>query len=102
MAWNYRVVHAVYKPGTPDEDHTYSLHEVYYNDRGEITLWSKDSISAIGGTADELLADLTRMAEAHKKPVLEWDELPGAVAHNSPCSFGRDGFFEYPPAKTEK
>ena len=82
--WNYRIVHRLYRPGTPQEENSYSIHEVYYNEQGDINLWSKDSISAIGGTVDELLADLGRMAAAHKKPTLEWEQMPGGDSRPMP------------------
>ena len=71
MPWNYRVIH---RKHANDED-TYAIHEVYYNDYGEITLWSQDGIEPAGLTLEELRADIDMQRAALTKPILEWKEL---------------------------
>lgn len=78
MSWNYRVIH---RKHANDED-TYAIHEVYYNEYGEITLWSQDGISPMGGTLEELRTDIYMQRAALTKPILEWDELEAQAQKN--------------------
>lgn len=74
MTWNYRIVHEV-KTVRGITDETFSIHEVYYNDDGNIDLWSVDPIEPQGCSADDLMEDLCHMMEALTHPVLEKSEL---------------------------
>ena len=59
VSWNYRVVH---RPGS--EDTCYSIHEVYYDDEGRVTLYSVAAIAAMGDTVEECQYDLSLMHDA--------------------------------------
>lgn len=71
MSWNYRVIH---RKCRGDED-VYTIHEVFYDDGGKIKLWSQDGVSPMGGTLEELRADIYMQRAALTKPILEWEKL---------------------------
>lgn len=66
MTWNYRVI---------EDKEVFRIHEVYYNDTGEITAISEDPIVPEGETLEELKDDLEYYFAALKNPVLKKDEI---------------------------
>ena len=70
MEWDYRVI--LYDS---DENHCYKIHEVFYDERGEIIAVTEEAIEAMGDTLEDLVADLLLMAQAAEKPVLSRREL---------------------------
>ena len=66
MTWDYRVI---------EDKENFRIHEVYYNDAGEITAISEDSIAPEGETLEELKDDLKYYFAALKRPVLKKDEI---------------------------
>lgn len=81
MSWNYRVIE---KDGfLPRELQTYKnekvtfyeIHEVYYDNEGNITMFSADPISPYGDDLDDLAKDLEKIKEALKKPVLKYSDI---------------------------
>lgn len=70
--WNYRVVKRTY----PDNSTGFCIHEVYYDNDGEIEFWSTNPTSAFGETDQDLIDDLRLMSEALGLPVLDYDALP--------------------------
>jgi hypothetical protein len=82
--WDYRVVHqrtlqpvpAVANPTLPTEAHTYTIHEVHYED-GTPIAWVARPTAPQGETLPELRADLEALLAALDKPVLELSEMPG-------------------------
>ena len=58
--WNYRII----------ENAGYAVHEVYYDDEGNPTSWTANSVGIIGDTFDEICRDLKLYAKAFEKPVL--------------------------------
>lgn len=80
--WNYRVVEkdVTYKIDCSEmeyENVSYSIHEVYYDEDGNITMWSAESISPYGEVCvKDLEHDLKFMLEACSKPVLKESDLP--------------------------
>ena len=66
MTWNYRVI---------EDKEKFRIHEVYYNDAGEITAISEDPIVPEGETIEELKDDLEYYFAALKSPVLKKDEI---------------------------
>ncbi len=80
--WNYRVVEKNIKDKIDCsemeyENVSYSIHEVYYDKDGNITMWSAESIIAYGeGCVKDLKADLEYMLEACSKPILKESDLP--------------------------
>lgn len=72
MTWNYRVVR---QPMSQPNTFHYSIQEVYYDEDGNIEFISECEITPYGETLDELLSDYARMAEAFKKPVIDYNTL---------------------------
>ncbi|HQU30657.1 MAG: hypothetical protein HRU72_02205 [Planctomycetia bacterium] len=66
MPWNYRVI---------EDKGKFRIHEVYYNDAGEITAISEDPIAPEGETLEELKDALEYYFAALKRPVLKKDEI---------------------------
>jgi len=66
--WNHRVVQN-------DKDGLLQIHEIYYNDNGEIWLWS-NPVTPSGETIDELKNDVEYFIAAFDKPVLNTRDLP--------------------------
>lgn len=70
MTWNYRVI---------EDKEVFRIHEVYYNDAGEITAISEDPIVPEGETLEELKDDLEYYFAALKNPVLKKEEIKFAL-----------------------
>lgn len=80
MVWNYRVVRKENKGPfvTEDERYAYGIHEVYYNDAGEIESCTVEPVDPYGTTEGELFDCMAKMNDALKKPVLDYDtDIPG-------------------------
>ena len=80
--WNYRVVEkdVIYKIDCSEmeyENVSYSIHEIYYDEDGNITMWSAESIIPYGeNCVKDLEVDIKFMLEACSKPVLKESDLP--------------------------
>jgi len=77
MNWGYRIVHRTYQ--MPKElgggvEHMYAVHEVYWDDGGAYSI-TEDPVAALGDTFEEAKDDYRLMAEAFRKPVLEWSDF---------------------------
>lgn len=66
MVWNYRVI---------ENDKMFYIHEVYYNDNGDITAISEDPMHPHGETLEELKNDMKYFLQAFNRPVLKKDEI---------------------------
>jgi len=66
MVWNYRVI---------EHDRFFAIHEVYYNDKGDITAISEDPMHPQGETLKELKNDMKYFLQAFNRPVLKKDEI---------------------------
>ena len=75
MSWNYRVCKETYKPGTPQEEVSFEIKEVYYNKSGEIWAVSENGASVYGETPDEVNEVLEKMNRATNKEVIDLDTL---------------------------
>lgn len=64
--WNYRVI---------ESEEVFRIHEVYYNQKGEITAFSENPITPLGDTLDELRGDLEYYMQALDRPVLKKEEI---------------------------
>ncbi len=69
--WNYRVV----KSKLDNCEDWYGMHEVYYDDEGNINAISEDAISIEGESLKDLGKILEWMSSAMHKPVLNEDEI---------------------------
>ena len=77
MSWNYRVIRK--DTGHSEEPYYYQIHEVYYDEDGEVESWSEDPIKPGGTDLPELGGDLGYMVTALSKPALIWEELEAAA-----------------------
>lgn len=66
MTWNYRVI---------ESEDMFHIHEVYYNNKGEITAISENPIAPAGETIEELKSALTYYQQAVKRPILKRKEI---------------------------
>lgn len=66
MIWNYRVI---------EHDRFFAIHEVYYNDKGDITAISEDPMEPSGQTLEELKGDLEYFLQVLNKPVLKKNKI---------------------------
>ena len=65
--WNHRVIH---KHHQQTDDHTYQVHEVYYDDNGNIDKWTISPVSPMGETPYELREEIKYFIKAFQKPIL--------------------------------
>jgi len=72
MTWNYRIVKKRYNSKEPPY---YEIHEVHYNENGEICAITEDAIAPYGETIDEMEQALQYMMDACKKPILVESEI---------------------------
>jgi len=66
MNWDYRVI---------NHDGMFTIHEVSYNDRGDITSVSQDPMGPSGDTLEELKDDMEYFLQALEMPVLKKEEI---------------------------
>jgi len=62
----------------------FTLHEVYYNEEGDITSVSKDPMGPSGETLEELKDDMQYFLQALDRPVLKKGEIVFAPAQLPP------------------
>jgi len=65
--WNHRIIH---KHHEQTDEHTYHVHEVYYDDSGNIDKWTISPVTPMGETPYELREDIRYFIKAFQKPVL--------------------------------
>lgn len=68
LYWNHRVVHKYHEKS---DSHTYQIHEVYYDDNGEIEGWTESAMEPFGETPSELREDIRYFIKAFQKPILK-------------------------------
>jgi len=69
MYWNYRIVQ---KSDSDFENNvSYSIHEIYYDENGNMESMTEQSVSFHTGSVKDLAK---MMLEALEKPVVVWDE----------------------------
>ena len=87
--WNYRVVeknikNKIDRSEIEYDTTTYGVHEVYYDEDDNITMWSAESISPYGeGCLKDLEVDIKFMFEACSKPILRESDLPDSSEYLS-------------------
>jgi len=69
MGWNYRVIMKQYK-----EEKDYTIHEVYYDEEGNIKQYSKNPTYPYGYSLDDLKKDYELYGKAFEKPILCFDK----------------------------
>lgn len=70
--WNYRVLEVSKYNETMDMTYTtYAIHEVYYDDDGNIEGWTMDYMSLNNyESVDDMKGSMTLMMKAFEKPIL--------------------------------
>jgi hypothetical protein len=68
--WNYR---AIAQADAEFGEVHYGIHEVFYDDKGNIDGWTKSPVAAGSDTKLGLLDDLARMSTAAAGRVLWWE-----------------------------
>jgi|APFre7841882793_1041355.scaffolds.fasta_scaffold23117_2 hypothetical protein len=91
--WNYRVVRK--RNVTADSidkkeraNHTYAIHEAYYDDSGHVGAITQDPIEPFGENIEELRHAWVMMAEAFGLSILDYDNIPepGYVRKEDPIA----------------
>ena len=78
MTWNYRVIsHPSWDMNREKGERVFRIHEVF-TDNGKIIGYSAEGCEPYGETKKELITDLSYMAKAFEKPVLNVEDLPDA------------------------
>lgn len=67
--WNYRLM----KHENDKGEVFYGVHEVYYDENGDIEGWSEESVSPVKESVDELKEELERMMMSFEKEMLDYD-----------------------------
>ena len=75
VTWNYRLVHRRIKTTPGTTEHTYAIHEVYYDDDGVPDMVTEGEVGVLGETIEEAKSAWTMMEEAFNQPVLEYDDI---------------------------
>jgi hypothetical protein len=70
ISWDYRVI---------EHDGAFIIHEVHYNDKGDIISISEDPMGPSGETLEELKVDMEYFLQALDRPVLRKGEIEFAV-----------------------
>lgn len=80
MTWNYRVMRRAvfthrkkHEPSAVHVDILYAIHEVYHDERGKVNGWTTEACHPHGETLTELRSDMRYMAQALKRPVLDYN-----------------------------
>ena len=67
--WNHRVVRH-----SPEEgDIYYGIHEVYYDDEGNVLFLTESPVEVWGEDVDDLIKGYTNMSKAFDKPVIDFN-----------------------------
>jgi hypothetical protein len=72
--WNYRVV---------AKDDQFAIHEVFYDDAGDVAGCTEDPVFPHGETVEELRDAITRYGEAIDKPPLLFTDIEGHRCHRT-------------------
>lgn len=78
MTWNNRVVRQVFYEGTEDEEVSFSIHEAYYDDDGNVTAITVNPVAPIYYETDDYIKSLREAFEIQMKafdlPVLKFED----------------------------
>lgn len=75
--WHY----ALSREQTDDGEYFFEVREVYLDDQGELSTWSKDPVRAGGETWNEAVDDLARYTSAMGRLVLDLTVDPPVLRH---------------------
>jgi len=71
--WNYRVIKSL----DPIEGDTFQIHEVYYDENGNIAMWTERPTELAEGSIESLKSTLKAMIDATRKPALQEASVDG-------------------------
>jgi len=74
MTWNHRVIKYETRNLFGDPDVGYAIHEVFYDNDGQVRGMTSDAVKPWGDTKEELREELLRMLAALDKPDIDLDE----------------------------
>ena len=77
--WNHRVVR---HKGEGQEPDWYAIHEVYYNDVGNITGITANKVAPFGESKSEINSELTNMLAACNKKIIDFDTSEESIGHS--------------------
>ena len=66
ISWDYRII---------EDEGAFIIHEIHYNDRGDIISISEDPMGPSGETLEELKDDMQYFLQALGMPVLKKEEI---------------------------
>ena len=76
MTWNYRAVRSKINFSDGSSEDCVTIHEAYYNDAGQPTSITKDPVSLVASSKEELVEDLKDILNSVEKlPVLDYSEI---------------------------
>lgn len=75
MSWNHRVVRRFYPNTHMDDSMLYEIHEVYYDDDGMIGSITKEPISIMEETVDDLKKTVERLTKCLEQPIIDYETL---------------------------
>lgn len=70
MTWDYRVIKR-----DKDKNPSFAIHEVFYDEAGEIMTWTAEPVGVEGDSLKEVKDQLEYMRKDIKTPVLRLSEL---------------------------
>lgn len=76
MVWNHRVIATRKEPyGERSNEYQYAIHEVFYDNEGNITSWTEDAVGVVGDDMLEVKHSLNWMLEALNMPIIYADQV---------------------------
>jgi hypothetical protein len=66
MSWNHRVI-------KEEGEDLFQIHEVYYDDEGNIVTWTAEPVAPCGESLEILIKEIAMFLQAVDKPVLHVD-----------------------------
>lgn len=75
--WNHRVIRQTVDHGKLGTEVQFGIHEVHYDDQGNVKGHTVESVGIVGETYREAAEEWMRFARAFEKPILEYVEGEG-------------------------
>jgi len=75
MSWNHRVIRRIYPNVHMDDSILYEVHEVYYDEEGNIGSITQEPINIMEETVDDLRKTVERLTKCLEQPIIDYDTL---------------------------
>lgn len=75
MSWNHRIIRRIYPNTHMDDSILYEIHEVYYDKDGTIGSITKEPISIIEESVEDLKSTIERLTKCLTTPIIDYDTL---------------------------